>query len=744
MSPAEAARDVASLNQGEIPPASKRVELVARRELRVRVVDSGRRPLANIPVALALVGEIEQHGGLVVRSAAPDGIARFSRNQETRHGEKSDAHWCVYLMFPGAGGRFARVDPTDPPADPIELVAPELGRLVVKVDDARGRPVQPEGGLELFAWAAGEQPIGDMRSSTFPFKLPITTPGEVVIDPIAIGLRASVKAWLKEYALASVEGDGPRLAGETATLGIRIPRYGPVVIGRLVAADGAPIAGMRLSGVVVSDPEAGAHGVGEDFTTDSAGLFRFDASGCDVEDPSRSRSLEILGASQGFGVGGRARVALPVPFVEGEYDVGRVTYEAAPLVVNGRVVDSDGRPVAQARVSVRRSAGASNDGLRGAGPGDIVFDLNDERGTFDVHGFEAGAFVMSAVDPQGRESDPVRFTSGARDVGLVIRDCGALEGSLVKDAIFDMSQLGLFLRRADRGSVEDGDLLARISPASNGSFRWNRVPAGRVDVAVALGRSSKRPDIVLVVPGVEVEAGGTNRDPRLAGIDLRSRVTTFHIEAVDPDGKPVPRGTVTLLSADAGREPVLTVPLRAGIAELPSPRDQVDVDVRATGFLRERRLGLTSGARVELRRAIPVVLEFDSPIEPGRATAGIAIGVVLSAEDGPGVGGSDPQRVELDENGRASFLSSESGWFQVGLELSATLGPRAGVSAGTDDDVKASERWEAAKRRLATAFGRPTIEIPEAAGEQRVSVPLAPAARTILSDMLREFGKPVR
>jgi hypothetical protein len=730
------AHDIPSSDAVEGVPASARAEFSTRRDIRVRVVDAARRPLANVPVALAAVGEREQHGGLVVRTRAPDGIASFIAPDESLRREMSETDWCVYLPFPGAGRQFMRVDRADPPVEPIELVAPELGRLVVKVDDARGRRIEARGELQLFCWPAGAERSPDMRTSTFPFRFPFAESGELVIDPIAIGLALDLEVWLEQYAVVSVLGDGPRRAGETANLSALMRRYGPIVIGRLVDADGTPVARTPLTGFVVGDSGVDPRDGGVELATDAAGHFRFDASGWDVESGPRPRELVLYGAKPGAGTAGRARVAWPAVFVAGEHDVGSVTYETAPLVVSGRVVDLQGSAPAGARVHVCRSVSATNDGLRASGAGDVVCAVSDESGAFALYGFEEGEFVAFAVDAHQHESAPVHFTPVRRAMTLVLRDGGALQGSFAQDALVDMNQFGLYVRRADRDSADDGGLHARISAASDGSFRWNRLAAGVVDIVIALGRDGAHPEIVHVVPGVEVTAGAVNHPERLAQIDLRPHVTSIEIEVVDPEGAPVRSGTVTLLSADAGHEPVVATPLTAGRATVTAPKRVVDVDVRAPGFLRERRYGLTSSARVELRRAIPVRLAFDPPFE--LEGGGILIGLVLSAAERADAG-ADQQHIALDAHGSASFLSSESGRFQVELESFPTLRTADGSPQITDPDVTRSERWKAAQQRLAAAFGRPLIELAEAVGEQRLVVPLPPAARTILSDMLRDY-----
>jgi hypothetical protein len=113
------------------------------------------------------------------------------------------------------------------------------------VDPRRGRArsaVEAKGDFDVFVWPAGVREPRSLRSTTFPRVIPLSAPGELVLDPVAIGLRVHVESWLDEYASAFIEGDGPGRAGETAVLTLRLGQHGPIVTGRLVGDGGAPIA----------------------------------------------------------------------------------------------------------------------------------------------------------------------------------------------------------------------------------------------------------------------------------------------------------------------------------------------------------------------------------------------------------------------------------------------------------------------------------------------------------------------
>src|SRR6185436_6342975 len=139
---------------------------------------------------------------------------------------------------------------------------------------------------------------------------------------------------------------------------------------------------------------------------------------------------------------------------------------------------------------------------------------------------------------------------------------------------------------------------------------WRDVPAGSVDVVVALGRYTAEPEPLAVIDNVAIEVDKTTLDPRLQRLELRGRVPRVDVEVVDPDGKPLDHGMVTLLSPDT-HDRVLMAFVEKGVAHLATTRRTLDLDLRATGYRSERLFAVTPPLRVVLRPGPRVVVAFE-------------------------------------------------------------------------------------------------------------------------------------
>ena len=160
-----------------------------------------------------------------------------------------------------------------------------------------------------------------------------------------------------------------------------------------------------------------------------------------------------------------------------------------------------------------------------------------------------------------------------------------------------------------------GELLSLVAVSSSGA--WRSAPVGS-DGAFELGglapgevsvrvRGGVDAEPLARVDGVRVEPGATARDPRLAGLDLRERLRLLELRATDAEGAPVGGATALVRAAGAGGRP-LRRPLAAGGSRWLLPWPAADVEVRAPGFLPERRDAVQGSLALELRRAPAVRL----------------------------------------------------------------------------------------------------------------------------------------
>jgi hypothetical protein len=185
-----------------------------------------------------------------------------------------------------------------------------------------------------------------------------------------------------------------------------------------------------------------------------------------------------------------------------EIDMGRIIPDPLPVVVEGMVVDVEGRPVAAARrlkssapttaaMSRRLPTGRGGSRIRGL-PG---------RGPYVVGAHLAGRVSAHAWD----------IGEGSRGVVLTLEDAGAIAGALVvpNDAAHDR----LLVR-----ALKDDRTVTVTSVHEDGTFVVAGLPSGSYRVIVE--GPSVEP---LRVTDVGVFPSQTTRDPRLERAVLRAK-----------------------------------------------------------------------------------------------------------------------------------------------------------------------------------------------------------------------------
>lgn len=260
-----------------------------------------------------------------------------------------------------------------------------VGRVV---DAVTGRPIA--GARLATDWNVGSSWIGHPATSDADGRFEVTGWSERVLG------RLGADAYGYRHGEVSVVVSEP--------LEIRL-QPGSTVLGRVVSADGAPLAGVAV-GAWPSD--AWDRAEGRSTVTANDGLFRLD--GVDGERPN---SLTFVST-------GWARSTLDVPALEGpgrERDVGDVRL-ARPLRLEGLVATKEGTPVPGAQVLL--SGGGRERGRLFAGSYSTGLDgdsrVTDDRGRFAFAALEPGQYSVSASTPEGTQEGPVDVALTSSDV----------------------------------------------------------------------------------------------------------------------------------------------------------------------------------------------------------------------------------------------------------------------------------------------------------------------------------------
>lgn len=229
--------------------------------------------------------------------------------------------------------------------------------------------------------------------------------------------------------------------------------------GRLTQTGGAPA--VDASAILSIGSRYSRH------TTGSSGEFSFDVdAGQDFELTFESPSTASVTRKENAGRPGELR------------DLGTIELPAG-LVVRGRVVDSAGAPVRDARVwGLRPSRSGAVTAWSG---GRIVQATSDAEGSFDLRGLAAGPMLLRI--------DAADYARAYRSIDMKAEphDLGAIEVVRGSTVILKARNDDAIARLDLRGEWLDADMIT--APVISGEARLRNVPPGRYRITVVHGRA---------------------------------------------------------------------------------------------------------------------------------------------------------------------------------------------------------------------------------------------------------------
>ncbi|MEJ7603227.1 MAG: sigma-70 family RNA polymerase sigma factor [Kofleriaceae bacterium] len=336
----------------------------------------------------------------------------------------------------------------------------------------------------------------------------------------------------------------------------------------------------------------------------------------------------------------------PHPVVElvngsSSVDGVRLAIELRPLSISGRVVDGDGKPVADAQI--RALAMPSGD----AAPQfhswqRLAITFAAEDGSFELPGLTRGRYALNARSADGGEATILRVEAGASGVALAVERPGLVEGTI---AGFPTPPLVI-------ASALDGP-VAMPAQVDRTTFRITGLRRGRYLIS-AQTRFEGDARIVEIRPGITTKLALTARGRgaiEASVIDFRTRAPLADaycqvvVAADGMIGQPVgdwllaprtdARGRVTIDPAPAGRVTIeCRVPsyrMSPASAELSlAPGGRAVIQLASVELLTNwpSTIGIELDARVTAPRIAHV-----SPDGPA-ASAGVLAGDLVTSVDG--------------------------------------------------------------------------------------------------------------
>jgi hypothetical protein len=573
------------------------LELVLDRTLLVKVVDGRGTPVPHVPVLLDLVdGRVNQHWNETTRA---DGLATFRRIGVNRP---------LGAATLGTVSIAGTLDPpvevpfrlADWPEAPLVLVVPDRGSVVIELVDEQGRlRTDLERDVELVI--EREQHGGAMLYNR-PRERVTPEGGRARFPLVGLGLRLRASCdGRPRFAPVEATFAGPLRAGEELVQRLVVGAPETTLLFRVLDPRNQPLAQSQVEvEITMHTGRSSISTGGERLPTDAEGRVRMP-----LLDRWYAGSTLVLGLTHETGLA--AEVDLSREFPPGEADLGDVAMKVPPVLVAGRLVDVDGKPVSYAQVKVETHAGNDPSATQWW---PILWANSGEDGSFSfAEGTTASDLRLAVSSQDFIDPEPLPFARGARDLMIVLERGGALAGSIL--APEGLSPTTFELRC---GSQESWDNSGAIE--ADGTFVLRGLAPDSVDVSVCLVPGQAR---LKDIHGVAVVDGETTRDPRLQGIDCRDLLSALHVSVKSADGLPADGGWVRVLGS-TGREAGFLI--EQGKALVLGPREPLDLEINVPGHRIERRFDVRSDLEVALQAAFRVRLELarevELPAEPTR------------------------------------------------------------------------------------------------------------------------------
>jgi hypothetical protein len=680
--------------------APQRLELMPRLTVAVRVVDETGAPCRDVEVALVPKGDPPSRSKWRATSGA-DGLAKIA--DVDLAWSRTRSAWKAPKAQPFEVGPtlLMREPPTVPvdldalPADPLVLQLPATGALAFQVVDLAGEPLAAAGSVKVIVPNVGRLDV------------PLDLQGKGSVPRVGLGGAGEARPLIPERACEVVKFAGPTRAGDTVEVALPAGVIGPIVVGHVTDAAGAPLGGFDLDASLDAFDRARdgtpAGNSAQRVKCDADGAFRLDYSRAGMRTTVATSHQLWLRALRDFDeplaqpIEARFDVVVPE---SGEVDVGVVRLAPPPLIVGGRVVDDDGLPVEAAGVRVQIDK-----------PVQELYRIVHLIGTRSA---ADGRFEIRGEIPPGRlkvvasrggflAAKPVAFDAGAPDVTLQLRMGGGVAGFVRLPEGFAFELLFARLRLAsDNGRTSE---VQRVDP--DGRFEFGLLLPELWDFELLLGKEADAAERLVLFHQVAVHRAEQTQDPRLQELDLASLAHLVDVAVRVPGGELAPGGAIGRAAVFAdGKRGTLSIPLKGGRALVPCLTVPVPLQVVVPGFLAQTVRANDAPIDVLLYRGYPLRLRISGSLSKFPDLVALRVSAVPRDDSIASVGAAPSAPIK---DGEAALVVPSTGRY------------RARITFGRPPDPNASPD-EARRRDRRTPTPELDFEVKDVADEQVVEL----------------------
>jgi len=552
---------------GQATDAGLELRIASLATLHVRVQDQTGRPLQDQQVVLRQAAE-GRRSVAIGATTDEQGLASLTILEANRKAMQ-DMDWELALAGLGDVGDPLLVDLAALPEETLTLVAKAMGTVEVRVLDEQGKADSGGWGITLREAVAGrEQPsFQDMIEA--PALHSMVENGVARFPQVGLGLRLSVEASSLDGAQrVEGKGDGPIDPETPARLSVFPTITEPILVGRLLDADGNPLRSRKISG---SLNDVGLHSMGSGsqmLRTDGEGGFRYPIR--ETYQPGSLRQLFLFSPDpKRKDVGYQVVLDLSQEYAPGLYPVGDQQMALQPAIATGVVLDEGGAPVVG--VALQLQYGEPDPFRQQQMAWRWLPQLStktDADGRFTLRGTTQKPSLRIAATHPDFLPQEWETKAGATGLRLTLARAVTVRGHFLLPLSANSHETNLLVfQEGERPSFQ-------TRPDAQGGFHLDQLPPKAITLVLQsdyLDEELWRQDLSLA--GVDTE-GVLD----LGEIDLRPYLHVLHLHVLDQDGKEVRDAIAGSLDnfhrSGHGQNPLLLL----------SARPSVDVEVSAEGF----------------------------------------------------------------------------------------------------------------------------------------------------------------
>jgi hypothetical protein len=662
----------------QIEPGTHEVEILLERDLRmkIQVVDERGASVARAPVSLRMISDDYQFM-LFTRDTDEQGVLIFENMRPytmSTIGANARLELTVGALIDSkelTDQQRVLLDDEAFERGEAELVMPPTGRVLVRITLPNDELFDGEGTVFLRGANSSQESFGRAAGISRPLK-----EGVAEFPHVVFGLDLIAEVFVQNAPGPDTgKGPGPTLANPTTELEIkRILR--PIVRARLLDSAGEVLRDAPFQTRLVMRNGRSNDNRENNSRTDAEGWFEIELEARPVNaGADYQRHLRLV--HQGTGLSeSEAKLDLSHALRLGVNDFGDLKLTASAVLLQGRVVDQLGDPIAQANVMLQQARLGRDNQIRGWRSINGLQTRSTADGLFVIQGeLPSSPEFRLSVQANKFETWEQTVQPSGQEVEIRLHPGSFVSGSVLVDEGIDLTRLQLTFVEGEHNTE-----WAQLRPVAGAAGEANFEHQVHPDTPCLLVLQSLTEEVLYEQAGISSQRGETSTPPGLQPLDLRGRLRQIELKAIDTLGKPVDATYILRASEDSwstmsGKDGVLTLPIAKELFE-------VTVQHAKHAPVTLERVSQSQVIRMEPALEITVSVPQRYLREPQ-----IMLSVALFPEErGRGRGYASANRVDINAQGNATLYAPEPGSYRVSLSMSYQEGSQhrsRSISAGT-------------------------------------------------------------